>query len=827
MSVKIFQDNILGCIRKYNDHSGAKKWLQRAGKELDEKCYIKLIYSIETELLSHDLFHQYILKKVSLEKTDIVLLRIKNLLKKFDFKAADQCFIFSEDHIDQSSYEKLKNYYLDLSRKESKKDEDARKLKKKMFGTKFSGLKEELQVDYKTYLDHLDTPALKKYSLENFNVYLTKSLLPDLVLSSNKNGSYRFFSWDDRRARSLIQAELGDSVSLPGHCDHLDGSNELEIIGDFTPSGNDLTHIQYETKFNKGYFESAINSLSNSDELILTKISVDSFVNMKEVIPTGAQGRAIYADKSYIIDGAAGTGKTTTVIQKILILTKQKKIDTNKICVVVKNNDVEHQFRTLLKNIGVEGIKILTVDEFLFENKEINFSGVDVDFLKKVENDLDSYCKVFNRVLNDKLSSNVKQSTPYDAKIFDIFIKNQDFRSALDKYDILCADIHVKRKELSEYIKKSKDEIKAKRIEIEHEILEDEIERIKKIKYDGATSDSLYDIHVNEVGIDQVSQKFLDNIEVKSVPLMKTFISNTKERKEKLTVTIEKIRDSIDTAKEELVIIFYSDNFLSILFKDKVECKASILYANKENNDISKIHTLIVDEAQDVSKFNIELFRLISENSILVGDEAQNENINGIGRWSNIHNNKFLFKSENINIHKLRHNFRQTYELGLVSYNYRQLILGNDIEDIKSDYFENQIGFNIPELFCIKEAGEILSIILVKLKYIKDSFTKKFPLVFVYERNIKFYEDMLDSKDISYTDDPKNEAADVLLIISSAIAGREFPVVMVTVSRNTPEKNIYIMLSRARFDLAVLVNANYKIENNLMMLCDHGMIIKN
>jgi len=63
-------------------------------------------------------------------------------------------------------------------------------------------------------------------------------------------------------------------------------------------------------------------------------------MKMNEIIPTGAQGKAIYGEGNYIIDGSAGTGKSTTVLQKIKLLQKNDNIDTNKICILVKNEMV-------------------------------------------------------------------------------------------------------------------------------------------------------------------------------------------------------------------------------------------------------------------------------------------------------------------------------------------------------------------------------------------------------------------------------------------------------------------------------------------------------
>ena len=96
---------------------------------------------------------------------------------------------------------------------------------------------------------------------------------------------------------------------------------------------------------------------------------------------------------------------------------------------------------------------------------------------------------------------------------------------------------------------------------------------------------------------------------------------------------------------------------------------------------IDTFHTIIIDEAQDVTAVTIELVRLKAKNTILVGDESQRELVGGVGHWQDVISarDSFLNKEGGLNIYSLRHNFRQTYELGAVSYNYRQLTLNKPI----------------------------------------------------------------------------------------------------------------------------------------------------
>ena len=219
--------------------------------------------------------------------------------------------------------------------------------------------KSELKMDFETFRKHTDTPIFHRLKFDKTSIYLTKCTFYDLVTSKNDHGYYRIFSWDDWRAKPLLGFELGDSSPALGL---------VNLIGHYTPIQNDLTEVQYESENGKAYFDTAKGELEGITESERTrqkrKIDSRKFMRMGEIVPTGMQGKAIYGEGNYIIDGAAGTGKSTTVLQKIKLLEKNNRVPSDKILVLVKNKSVIKEFDELLKTIGITGLRIKLIDDF-------------------------------------------------------------------------------------------------------------------------------------------------------------------------------------------------------------------------------------------------------------------------------------------------------------------------------------------------------------------------------------------------------------------------------------------------------------------------------
>ena len=642
---------------------------------------------------------------------------------------------------------------------------------------------------------------------------------------------------------------------------------KVKLIGNYKPKENNLEDVTYLSEDGRFYFEDAINSLTNKLNTKSNLIDIDNYMLMKEVIPTASQMKAIYAMDNHIIDGPAGTGKSTSILQKILVLIQNYKISNSNILVLVKHDGLVEPFNNLLINMKVFDIAIMSVSNFLVSNIGNNFNSISVgviDDISVIVHDI----KVFiNTIINNK-NGDIQDEIPYFLNKKEIMSTLSNYFLSNSNYKYLCDEKESKYKDLILPIK----------INFEDELFKNKeklnsIER-RKYFYEG--------INIDREDKDKIQAKIN-----KYVTLMSFKNSSDTFNKEQYDIILEGIKLEIEELEKKIKVRNNKDELISLndyviykinndqdeyekIAKDKLtkklknvinnseyliisenvkrlELEMSSMISIIENNlidninkyssneekalikvlykdNIKKFNTIIIDEAQDVSLDNIELINKFTQQLILSGDEAQNENKDGIGTWNKLRVQSEFYDNERLLVFKLRHNFRQTYELGNLSYNFRQLMLNYDIEDLKEDYFENQKGFEIPK---IKDKNNTISIICDRVNYIKNSFSKTFPLVVISDTDseLKRLKIELEVKGFKVAFCNEHENIDIILINSKKVAGREYPVIVSVLSSNISDNTLYIILSRAKFNLTLIFDKSADMNNKLLTLIDNNLLI--
>ena len=692
-------------------------------------------------------------------------------------------------------------------------------------------MKQELEHDYLVHNKHSrETPVFHRIKFDETSIFLTQASYSKLTTGKSKQGHYRVFPWTDFRAKALLGFEIGQESPALG---------SANLIGSFKPKGDDLTEIKYHSFAGKAYFESAqaelngqsSNSTStiknvaespkqapkkNAENALKKRIDASNFMKMKEIIPTGAQGKAIYGEGNYIIDGAAGTGKSTTVLQKIKLLQLHSHVPSDHICIIVKNQQVVQTFTGLLNSLDIRDIKIYSQDEFVKSNYE-NHSLLEANLLESLKESVDQYVNEFeqNTELNKLISRSINQ---YESpKFVDGSLafqeKYKQFLQSCEQYCLykveLGQSVESMRKshteELNQFQKKFEASLLAR----------------KRKSIRGRIKGFLGDVFL-ELG-DQAKVReatFEHKNKLSKKAQIKSQDNQTK---------LDKRLAIIKQQKAQLVVEMRSPKNLNIVFNNRFPEELVALYFNKLYPHLDSYHTIIVDEAQDVQKSTIELIRLKSNNTILAGDESQTEMKSGVGFWKNV----LFFESEfssngKPKIFHLRHNFRQTYELGTVSYNYRQLMLQRPVENIKQDYFDDQIGFTKPSLVRIKQAIDFIALIETKLVYIKERFLGHFPLVIFYENDASLhrFQELIGDRYKVCLDQENTEGQDIMFVSIDHIAGREFPVVVAPLANNTLHSTIYIMLSRAKIDLTLALSSSNEVNPLIQKLIDEKLIFQ-
>lgn len=677
-------------------------------------------------------------------------------------------------------------------------------------------------MDFETYQKHPDTPIFHRIRFDSTNVYLTKSKSYDLITSKNEYGNYRVFPWNDLRAKDFLRAELNDeSPNIGSHI----SLGAVSLIGRYNPTADDLTDIQYDTPSGKGFFKSARHELEDGFEIEGSvkeqKINSYEFMRMDEIVPTGAQGKAIYGEGNYIIDGPAGTGKSTTVLQKIKLLQKNDGIDTNKICILVKNEMVVSEFHELLKSIDIDDLTIMTPRELISGH----FSLKPVNNIKAVRNSAIEIQNCFNKLVEESgklLSNNIKGLGADDEDISRILAKNKSVNKKISLYK-------SKRKEFVDLVLKNRNKIKTLQSDIDERVGSFSKSISDKLKIENRKEKNR--------GVGRIRFLFSSmNDEPLSLGDEAEIRNETNKYKSKESSKLGKLKENhiesqsraskeVSAIVDGIGAVFLSNNFSMGSSED--EGKLFFHYINKLIGNSDIFHTVIIDEAQDVSLLDVELVWLLSKNVILTGDELQAESEGGIGCWENLEHLKPEFsKEQELNIFTLRHNFRQTYELGNCSFNYRQLIMGRPFLDISNEYFENQKGFRDPQIAYIDNALNFIELVNDKINLIGEVFTDSIPVVIFYENDasLKKLSGILGKSKIQYSvDGDKNNP--VMFVSLSDIAGRSFPVVLAPLTNNTKENTIYIMLSRAKYDLALFAGTDKKLNRYIEKLLSKEIIV--
>jgi hypothetical protein len=765
---------------------------------------------------------------------------------------------------------------------------------------------EQIQQDLKSpndyNSDHLTKDDLRKWLESGIfvrrlnvrgidgNIYVTSANInrgqgnvPDLKFGKN---DYLYSVWSgNKKVQNLLKRYIGDH-------EEEDRLKPLDLIGEYKPSEDNLLDIKYETIAGKEFIENARDFLSvkeniSSDNAI---IDIKSFFGLNyEMVAQGVQAKALYDEQNCIIDGPAGTGKSTIAIQKLKYFYENSTVSQEKCLIIVKNNELKKHFSTLLRdeNIDLQYVKIYRLDEVFDveqikdydelilkskkikqdisdkinnKNKEslekhyihlLNFIGV--DFIKEKilellndlqnENNINKISKLQKDIENLSLEKKTYLSEQ-DAYIDEIKKAKRNLVSDLedetisedkkleykDEIELIEEEIYKYHSQLRDFDKKIQN--------IQKEIDKLEGKHYKKI-LDTLTEDTTIPINI----LDDLSHKLHNTIHGKSIEVLKwlleykNYLVNKEKNQKKVADLKAKLQEKISIIEENKIKKDIQDleknlekNYKNAnhpyfnKYKEIMEqvylSKQYLENTNLVNNnliykilDIDKkeFDTIIVDEAQDFSAKELELIRLHSERVVLAGDILQNiENNTGLNSWKQLYN-KEAYENENgqLNIHSLKHNFRQTYQLANASYNYRQLLLEEKLEDIGSDYFENEKIFNgkeypKPTLSIFNEKIHFYNYIENKLKAIMGIYTERIPIIVVYktQEEQNFYTNIFSDYEIAYKKIDKN--ADIILLELNYIKGEEFPIVLANMN-SFSERELYLIMTRAQFELDLFI----------------------
>ncbi len=681
--------------------------------------------------------------------------------------------------------------------------------------------------------------------------YLNYKKLSDLKKIKQKP----YFARIDFKAKDELKEEL-----YIGKISILDSENQRPIIIDWRAP---ISNLYYDGRIGKSSYKSPEGiiegeiylkrqyfienqilekysdiDLKTNDDLLQVALAEKADDRLKNIVATiqGEQNNIIRADmnKALIVQGVAGSGKTTIALHRIayLIYNCEKEFDPENFMIIAPTKFFLNYISNVLPDLGVENVKQYTFEDLAYEiigkklkisdsneklvtivNKEfdeinngdieiiineskfkssIEFKNVVDGFLKEVE---ENYLPRKDFIIENvriMRYENIKKLFTQDYKDFDFErriceVKKHVFSKIRNNKDTIVKAITTKRsfkiKRMLQDNNLTEKEKRNKRIEI----FEETEELLKKIDRDDI---KVVDIYFNEIQKKDCVEYYKDFIEnyiydkIKNKNLAEYLVKNTIKNLNKNEITFEDLAP--------IIYIHYK------IFGSKI----------KKN-----LRHVIIDEAQDYGEFQFSVLKTIlkSNSMTILGDIAQGvHSYRGIENWK-----KFIdveFPKGDAIYTTLEKTYRTTKEImykanevidKLPDYEKQFIIKGEPVIEgkdsihIKKANSEDEIIKNCIEKIEEYTKSDFKSIAIIgkdinECKNIKKKIEK-------YNKNVK----LIQSKDSEYH-------AGISIVPSYLAKGLEFDSVILFNANNKNYQNnvldiklLYVAITRAMSKLDI------------------------
>lgn len=583
--------------------------------------------------------------------------------------------------------------------------------------------------------------------------------------------------------------------------------------------------------------------LKANDELLQVALSEKADDRLKNIVATiqGEQNNIIRADmnKALIVQGVAGSGKTTIALHRIayLIYNCEKEFDPDNFMIIAPNKFFLNYISNVLPDLGVENVKQYTFEDLAYEviGKKLKISDSNEKLVTIVNKEFDDINNGdVNTIINEsKMKSSIKFKNIVDKYlkfVEDNYLPHQDFilenvrilryetikKLFIEEYKDLDFEsrIHEVKKHVFSKIKNNKDVIidtitkkrsfKINRM-LKDENLTEEEKRLKRIEIFEETEDLLKNIESDKISV--VDFYFNKIIKKDCISYYKDFINNF----------------IFDEIEDKIVAEYMVKNTMKNLNNGEItfEDLAPIIYIHYKvyGAKVKKsLRHVVVDEAQDYGEFQFSVLKTIlkSNSMTILGDIAQGvHSYRGIENWKQFIDVEFP-NGEAIYT-TLKKTYRTTKEImnkanlvidKLPEYEKQFIIKGEPvIEGKDSIHISKKENENEIIEACKKKIDEYISqdfksiaIIgkdITECKRIKKKLEK-------YDKNIK----LIQSKDSEYN-------AGISIVPSYLAKGLEFDsVILFNVNEEKYKNNVldikllYVAITRAMSKLDIFYTEN-------------------
>ena len=405
-----------------------------------------------------------------------------------------------------------------------------------------------------------------------------------------------------------------------------------------TCTGKLLLKRQYEIENKQLKSYQDVDTVSN-DELLKPYLEASVDNRLKNIVSTiqHEQNRIIRepVNKNLIIQGVAGSGKTTVALHRIayLVYNNRENIKPEQYLIIGPNKFFVNYISGVLPDLDVEDVKQLTYDELCSEILQENITLIDEDIklLKSIKNEKElTYQKIkvsmqFKKAL-DKYIKEIKEST---IPIYGVRINEKEIIS-----NEFIKQIYNSFEELDEY-----DNIKTRLMRTNlffEKYIDENIEQYREY---------------SEKELKKALKNYFNKLIPKIPKIYKNFLSN-----------LDKYLEISEDIKEQVKI-----NIINLKNKKfEFEDLSSLIYLKAKINGIDeygKYKQIVIDEAQDYGEFTFFSLKFILKNAAfsIFGDLAQSiYQYRSIENWESVLNNTFRYQGE---IQYLLKSYRTTTEI--------------------------------------------------------------------------------------------------------------------------------------------------------------------
>lgn len=556
-----------------------------------------------------------------------------------------------------------------------------------------------------------------------------------------------------------------------------------------------------------------VDSVSD-DELLKPYLGANADNRLKNIVASiqGEQNYIIRKDieKNLIVQGVAGSGKTTVALHRIayLMYNNSTKFKPNQFMVIGPNKFFINYISNVLPDLDASNAVQVTFEELasnfvkeklVFEDATKKLSDIidgkeDKNYLKfkssmKYKKILDKYLNTLkNNLISDTglVINNVKILSKED--VMNVF--NETIGTSISERLEMAAKIIANRIKNDQNIYKNiKDQMlileKAEsNFENKRKIAKKELDMLKEL---------------TSTGFEKQLKKYVSISNLKVLNIYKEFVENVDKYTSNIdNVDIEKMKkDTLDSLKAKVI---ENEDIAAIMY---------IKYVLFGNEEYRNFKCVIVDEAQDFGKFSYYMLKTLLNNAVfsIFGDMAQ-----GIYSYRSIDDwNEIMGIFNGAEFLRLEKSYRTSIEIMNEANKISQAMeLGKAIPVIRN------AG---PTIKSKVEKNKQQDYIVSRVKEYLDMGFKSIAVVYKNQKNMinlnkKFKENNIESE-IIYKDQEKYNGG-VCIVTSYLSKGLEFDVVIIADAEDTnydlnsklDMKLLYVAMTRALHKLEFVYDKN-------------------